>query len=141
MKMPHIILAATLLLSNHYSRALLLELQSTHSLTDISLITASDCESRFARGEKLLLDEVDQFALELLPEMTSSTAEEFMDSREVVIEEADVVKALMMVKGIGKKKALLFSTYLESSLRQDGEDPDEEPEGEEGGEEEVEQDE
>lgn len=124
--MPHIVLAAVLLLlSNHYTRNLLLRWQSTLSIIDVSLILADDPESRFARGEKLPLEETDQFALELLPEMTSSIAEEFVEGKEAVIEEPNILRALMLVKGIGKKKASLFATYLESPSPKEEESTDE----------------
>lgn len=121
--MPHIALASIIVvLSNHYTRRLILEFRATGPLIDLALVTAEDPESILARGEELSLESVDQFALELIPGMSPEIAESVVEQREEVLSENTIQKGLSRVRGIGKKKAEAFSIYLKREVPAESEE-------------------
>lgn len=98
----------------------LLGLERSVSLTDlVTPLTASDSESRYARGEKVPFREATAYELEMIPGISDKLSSRILAKRDEILKSTQIPDKkrkhhpLEIVHGIGPKKALAFGKFLE----------------------------
>lgn len=78
-----------------------------------------DAESKLAAGIKINLSTADQYQLELIPQLNSPLAQDILAAKSEItlnaqsLNDKNQFRALLNIKGIGPKKAVLFTDFLE----------------------------
>lgn len=96
--------------------------QHLNSQIILQAVSSKSSESQLARGEKLLFSKLGQSDLEMLPGLSSTLSKRIIESREMIIEEANTLsdeeqfKALELVYGIGVKTAKKLQQWIQLDL-------------------------